>query len=68
MSKPSIPFNLVPATVDRAAPRLRSAAWVVRRAAIGITVLVGFVASGAWLLHASIDAQADAVEQSAPSE
>ena len=39
-------------------------AWVVRRAAIGIIVLVGFVAGGAWLLHASIDPSADAASQS----
>lgn len=39
----------------RPAAHMRSGAWFLRRAAIGIVALTIFVTGGAWLLHASIE-------------
>lgn len=39
----------------RPAAQLRSGAWFLRRALIGIVALTIFVTGGAWLLHASIE-------------
>lgn len=40
-------------------PHLRSFGWVVRRALLGMAVLIVVAAGGAWLLHAGIDAGAE---------
>ena len=41
--------------MDKPRPQLRGLRWVIRQTLLGIVVLGGFVAGGAWLLHASID-------------
>ena len=38
-----------------AAPQLATLGWAVKRAALGLLVLIVIVALGAWLLWASID-------------
>jgi hypothetical protein len=38
----------------RPAAQLRDGRWIVRRALIGLMLIVGFAIGGAWLYHASI--------------
>ena len=52
----------------RPAAHVRSMGWVVRRTLLGLVVLIGIVVSGAWLLYASIDVDAEAAEQQRSSE
>ena len=61
-----------PSNIDappiRPEAHLRPGIWFVRRALIGIVALTVFVAGGAMLLHASIDQDAEAINDQSQSE
>ena len=59
MSSPSVP-NL--SYEPQREPQLATLGWALRRAALGLLILLGAAGLGAWLLHASIepDAPSDA--------
>jgi hypothetical protein len=40
---------------QRSTPQAVTLGWTLRRAALGLLILLGAVALGAWLMHASIE-------------
>lgn len=60
MTAPTMTTEATTAVRSRA-----TAAWVLRRAMIGIAILCVAVGGSAWLLHASIDPSAEAAPDSA---
>jgi len=40
---------------QRSAPQTVTLGWTLRRAALGLLILLGTVALGVWLMHASIE-------------
>jgi hypothetical protein len=48
-------------------PQLATLGWALRRAALGILVLLTLVTLGAWLLYASIDPEDAAPGEPAPA-
>ncbi len=52
MSSPGVPD----VSVDpRPVPRLATLGWTLRRAALGLAILLAAAALGAWLMHVSIE-------------
>ena len=56
-----------PAASQDAMPRRSLLAWALRRAAIGVLILFAAVATFAWLLHASIEADESTVAAAIPA-
>jgi hypothetical protein len=51
---------------EKHAPRLASAGWALRRAAMGLVMLLVMVMLAAWLLYTSIDADEASAGQASP--
>jgi hypothetical protein len=54
--------------VPQRQPQIATLGWALRRAALGLVILLTTVALGAWLLYASIDPDEAAAAEQAASE
>jgi len=65
MSSPSVP-NL--SYEPQREPQLATLGWALRRAALGLLILLGAAGLGAWLLHASIEPDGTSIEAASQSD
>lgn len=61
-SVPDVPFEPQPE------PQLATLGWALRRAALGLLILLGAAGLGAWLLHASIEPDGSSAGTASQSE